>query len=72
MCFGYTVELGGNCTGGDSLFYLMLLSPPCVQSILFNATKSSLCFNVPEYLGQFVFEFVGGVLRNRIICVGVY
>ena len=43
---------------GYSLLYLM--SP-----------KSSLCFNGPECLCQFVSQFIGGVLRNGLVNVGV-
>ena len=56
--FGKTIEPGGHCTGG-------------IQSFVLRVTKSSLYFDVPKSLCQFVFEFFGGALENRLISVGV-
>ena len=47
-----------HCTGG-------------IQSFVLRVTKSFLCFGVPKSLCQFVFEFAGEVLENRLISVGV-
>ena len=34
-------------------------------------TESPLVFDVPEHLGKFIFEIIGGVLIDGLVSIGV-
>ena len=54
---GKAIKFQGNCTSGVHF-------PVTV-------VNESLVFNVPECLGKFIFEFVGRVLNDSLVSVGV-
>ena len=58
MDFGETIELWGDCTGR-------------VHFVIDWVLESTCLFNILEYVSEFVFEFVGGVLGNAPVSIGV-